>query len=175
LLSPRAPLPSFFIPGSYIISFNENVTKQDVGSFEPESVKIEKISKNVNDTSKKIKDTSDRISQGRGKVPFVYDKTGYGMNIQNVKGNEILAIAAQYKDDIADISPDILDQLDRQAMPFHANRHDADIITSNSVGKPDNRESRPDIDVAVFDQLVWPGVSSSVRSHPDLVVNYSIN
>jgi hypothetical protein len=95
-------------PGSYIITFNENATKQDVGFFEAENIKAQKISDNVKDISNRVKQTSDRISQERGKVPFVYDHTGYGMNIQNVKSDEILRIAAQHKDVILDIHADKL-------------------------------------------------------------------
>jgi hypothetical protein len=49
------------IPCEYIISFNNNVTRADVGLFGPEPVKVEKISENVNETAVAIDQTTNKI------------------------------------------------------------------------------------------------------------------
>ena len=149
------------IPGEYIVTLNpEFVGEPPSGDQGLSNDSLKKQQQNILIQA----DEAEQLVQAQGgNVTRIYDRVLNGFAIEGVED-----VTPLIQDPaIQTVEPNWRDWPQRQYVPTGIDRIDLDrAVTASS--KPDSRESKPNIDVAVIDQPVDP-------DHPDLNVIQRVN
>jgi subtilisin len=140
--SGQAPPPDP-IPGSYIVTFNNET---------------------VTSTAKTLREVNQDKKLFDLDVINVYTKAIKGYAVENLTGPGAAGVLLNIKRsdrDVQTIEQNLKTQSSAQFLPTGINRADADVNTATAY-RIDNKEQKPDIDIAVID--------TGVSNHPDLNV-----
>lgn len=155
------PEPSFspIVPGEYIITLKPEF----VGGPPPGSANISDIeSQKQNETiTQKALQVNETISEQGGNVTNVYTRALHGFAVSGLSNPSALLGDSAIKT----IEPNRLEQLDAQHQSTGINRIGLNQAVTTSL-RPNNRETKSDVDVAVIDTVVYP--------HPDLYLFRSV-
>jgi subtilisin len=138
--NPPPPEP---VPGQFIVIFDNATTTS---------------------TAKMLREANEDQNRFNLDIGNVYTKAIKGYSIDNLVGanaSRILFDIKQSDRDVKAIERSFVTQVDTQILPTGINRADAELNT-NTAYRIDNKEQKPNIDVAVIDTGVTP--------HPDLNV-----
>jgi len=131
------------VPGSFIVTFNNET---------------------VTSTAKTLREVNQDKKLFDLDVSQVYTKAIKGYAIENLIGPDAASILLNIKrsdKDVKSIEQNIVTKSSAQVLPTGINRADADVNTATTY-RIDNKEQKPDIDIAVID--------TGVSNHPDLNV-----
>lgn len=145
--SGDAPIPDT-VPGSFIVTFNNET---------------------VTSTAKTLREVNQDKRLFDLDVNHVFTKAVKGYAIENLTGPDAASILLNIKRsdrDIKSIEQNLVTQANIQVLPTGINRADADVNTATAY-RIDNKEQKPDIDIAIID--------TGVSNHPDLNVFSRVN
>ena len=155
------PSGRVIIPGEYIVTLKpEFVGEPEAGDLRSTNASLEKQQENIFIAAAGAQEL---IEDQGGNVTQIYDRVFNGFAIEHVQD-----VTPLIQDPaIESVEPNFRAYPQAQYYPTAEDRLDLDrAVTASS--RPDNRESRANIDVAVIDQQI-------VSQHPDLVIASRVN
>lgn len=158
---PAQPTSRITIPGEYIVTLKpEAVGEPEAGDQKLSNASLEKQQQNIFIAAAGAQEL---IEDQDGNVTQIYDRVLNGFVVEGVQD-----VTPLIQDPAIDtVEPNFAVFPQTQYLPTAEDRLDLDrAVTASS--RPDNRESRPNIDVAIVDQPV-------ASQHPDLVVVQRVN
>ena len=153
---PGQPTRGGIIPGEYIVTLKpEFIGEPQAGDLKSSNASLEKQQQNIFIAAA----GAEELIQDQGaNVTQIYDRVFNGFAVEGVQD-----VTPLIQDPAIDsVEPNFKVYPQTQYLPAAEDRLDLDRAVTLS-SRPDNRESRPNIDVAVIDQQV-------VSQHPDLVI-----
>ena len=153
---PGQPTRMEIIPGEYIVTLKpEAIGEPPTGDLRLSNASLEKQQQNIFIAAAGAEEL---IEDQGANVTHIYDRVLNGFAIENVQD-----VTPLIQDPaIESVEPNFRAFPQTQYLPAAEDRLDLDRAVTPS-SRPDNRESRPNIDVAVIDQQI-------PSQHPDLVI-----
>ena len=153
---PGQPTRGEIIPGEYIVTLkSEFIGEPEAGDQKLSNASLEKQQQNIFIAAAGAEEL---IADQGANVTKIYDRVFNGFAVEGVQD-----VTPLIQDPAIDsVEPNFKVYPQTQYLPAAEDRLDLDRAVTLS-SRPDNRESRPNIDVAVIDQQV-------VSQHPDLVI-----
>ena len=158
---PGQPTRRIIIPGEYIVTLKpEFIGEPEAGDLKSSNASLEAQQQNIFIAAAGAEEL---IEDQGANVTQIYDRVLNGFVVEGVQD-----VTPLIQDPAIDtVEPNFLVFPQTQYLPAAEDRIDLDrAVTASS--RPDNRESRPNIDVAIVDQPV-------ASQHPDLVVVQRVN